>query len=136
MQQHQNDNHNNQQGVIVLLTVVIVCAITTAIAVSLLLLGIGSAKTSFTLVQSQQAKSLANACAELALNGLRLSETYTWPGVQTIGAGTCTASLSGSGDSGRGVTASGIVGTVVRRVTITGLNLATQAVVTQWAEVP
>lgn len=135
MQQHQNDNHYNQsRGFIVLLSVVIVGAIGVAIAVSMLLLGIGSSKSSLVLVQSQQAKALANACAEIALNGLRLSETYTWPGVQTIGAGTCTAGLTGSGDSGRGVTSQGTVGTVVRKTSITGINLSPQAVVTQWAE--
>lgn len=136
MQQHPNGNrYNTEQGFIVLTSTVIVIAIGVAIAVSLLLLGVGSTKTSFTLVQSQQAKALANACAEIALNGLRLDESYSWPGQQVIGNGTCTATLSGSGDSGRGVTASGTVGTIVRKISITGINLSPTAALIQWAEV-
>jgi hypothetical protein len=62
-------------GYITLMSVLITGAIALVIGVSLLLLGIGAAKTSLAIEQSNQAKALTNACTERALDQLRQNVT-------------------------------------------------------------
>ncbi len=52
----------NQNGYLTLMGVLIVAAIGLTISVSLLLLGVGTSRTSFAMQQSYQATSLSNAC--------------------------------------------------------------------------
>ncbi len=51
----------NESGYITLLSTLFLVAIGGVIAGSIILLGLGFSKTSFTLTQSNQAKALANA---------------------------------------------------------------------------
>lgn len=105
-----------RSGYVLLLSVLILSAVGTAIATSLILLGMASARTSFALARSAQARSLAYACAEEALQQLRLSSSYAGSGNLSIGPGSCTYSVTDAGSGNRNVTAVGTVGSVVRRM--------------------
>jgi len=125
----------NKKGYIALITVLITGAIGVAIATSLLLLGLGSSRTSFALEQSNQAKALANACAEEALQQIRDSTAFTGTGNLTLGQGSCAYTVTNDGGENRTVTASGTVGTVVRKIKIIVNTINPAINLTSWQEV-
>lgn len=130
------DNHNMNKGFITLISVLIVGAIGTAIAVSLILLGLSSSRTSFAIEQSNQAKALANSCAEEALQQIRDSTPYTGSGNLSFGQGTCSYTVTSQGGQNRTITASGTVGTIVRKVQVV-INTITPLIgVVSWQELP
>lgn len=131
----QVDVNNHQKGYIVLITVLVIGAIGVAIAVSVIWLGLGGSKSSFALEQSNQAKALANACAEEALQQIRDSIPFTGTGNLTLGQGTCTYTVINDGAQNRTITASGAVGTVVRKVKITIDKINPNINITSWQEV-
>jgi len=139
MAQQVYDNHN-QEGFIVLTATLVVMAVGVAIAVTTLLLSINSSQTSVVREREAEARALANACAEYGINQVRLNTSYDYSSDSnlpiTLGAGTCTVNnVTGSGDTGRGVDASGTVGTAVRRVSVTGLDVSGAPTITRWEEV-
>ena len=125
----------NKKGYVALITVLITGAIGVAIATSLLLLGLGSSRTSFALEQSNQAKALANACAEEALQQIRDSTAFTGTGNLTLGQGSCAYTVTNDGGENRTVTASGTVGTVVRKIKIIVNTINPAINLTSWQEV-
>lgn len=124
------------RGFITLISVLIVGAVGTAIATSLILLGLGSSRTSFAIEQSNQAKALANACAEEALQQIRDSTPYTGSGNLSLGQGACTYTVTSQGAQDRTITASGTVGTIVRKVKIIINKINPNIVVVSWQELP
>jgi len=123
------------RGYITLISVLVVGAVGVAIATSLILLGIGSSRSSFALEQSNQAKALANACAEEALQQIRDSTPYTGTGNLSLGQGTCTYTVTSQGGQNRTITASGTVGTIVRKVKIIITKINPTITVSTWQEV-
>ena len=59
------------------MSVLIVGALGAAIALSLILLGLGASRNSFALEQSNYAQALANSCAEEALQHIRDATPFT-----------------------------------------------------------
>ena len=107
-----NLHHSHRSGgYIALITVLVTGAVGVAITVSLILLGLGSSRTSFSLEQSNQAKALANACSEEALQQIRDSTPFTGTGNLTLGRGTCAYAVVNDGAQNRTVSASGTVRT-------------------------
>ena len=126
---------NKKNGFITLISVLIVGAVGVAIAASLLLLGLGSSRTSFALEQSNQAKALANACGEEALQQIRDSTPFSGTGSLTLGQGTCTYTVVKLTGQNRTVTASGTVGTIIRKVSISLDKITPNINITSWQEV-
>ncbi len=134
MQQRHCVN-NNQKGYVILITVLVIGAVGVAIAASVLWLGLGNSKSSFTLEQSNQAKALANACSEEALQQIRDSTPFTGTGSLTLGQGYCSYTVTSQGSQNRTATASGTIGTVVRKVKVTIDKINPSINVTSWQEV-
>lgn len=124
-----------QKGYIALITVLVTGAVGVAIAISLLLLGLGSSRTSFSLEQSNQAKALANACSEEALQQIRDSTSFEGTGGLTLGQGTCTYTVTKLTGQNRTITASGTVGTIIRKVSIALDKITPSINITSWQEV-
>ncbi len=124
-----------ESGYITLISVLVVGAVGVAVTLSIILLGLGSSKTSFAVEQSDQAKAIANACAEEALQQIRDSSSFVGSGNLTVGQGTCGYSVSSQGGENRTVIASGIVGTIVRKITIVINSINPLIRVTSWQEV-
>lgn len=127
---------NNRGGYIFLITVLVIGAVGVAIATSLLWLGLGSSKSSFALTQSNQAKALANACAEEALQQITNSISFSGTGNLALGQGTCTYTVTKLTGQNRTITASGTVGTIIRKINISINKITPNVVVTSWQEVP
>ncbi|MCX6793145.1 MAG: hypothetical protein NTY12_03895 [Candidatus Falkowbacteria bacterium] len=128
-------NKNNFNGYITLISVLVIGAIGTAVVISVIWLGIGSSRSSFADEQSDQAWGLANACAEEALQQIRSSSAYTGTGNLTLGQGTCSYTVTNTGGTTRSVTASGTVGTMIRRSAISITALNPKLVISSWQEV-
>ncbi len=122
-------------GYITLISVLVVGAVGVAIATSLILLGVGSSRTSFAVEQSNQAKALANACAEEALQQIRDSTPFIGTGSLTLGQGTCSYTVTSQGGQDRTVTASSTVGTIIRKVKVIINNINPLITPTSWQEV-
>ena len=126
--------HCGHKGFITLISVLLTSVVGLTIALSLLLLGLGSSKTSLALSQSNEAKSLANACAEEALQQIRTSTSYAGSGDLTLGQGICTYTVTGPSVP-KTITASGTVGTIIRRVSISVNAVNPRIVISSWQEV-
>ncbi len=126
---------NYQKGYIALITVLVIGAVGVAITISILLLGLGSSRTSFSLEQSNQAKALANACSEEALQQIHDSVPFEGTGNLTLGQGTCTYTVTKFTGHNRTITAAGTVATTTRRVSITLDKITPNINITSWQEV-
>lgn len=125
-----------QTGFVTLLSVLILSAVAIAVTVSILLLGLGVSRTSFAVIQSVQARSLANACAEEGLQRLRESVYYAGDETKTFPTGTCTIqAISGTGNNNRTLQTIATVGTVQRKVKIIISKIHPAPVITSWQEV-
>ena len=122
-------------GYIALISVLVVGAVGGGITISLILLGLGSARTSLSVDQSNQAMALSNACAEEALQRIRDSATFTGNRSLTLGEGVCEFTVTSQGGQNRTVTASGVIGNNIRKekIKIDKINPAIQVV--SWEEI-
>lgn len=126
---------DKQEGYIALITVLVVGAVGMAVVVSIILLGLGSSRTSLAIEQSNQAKALTNACAEEALQQIRDSTSFEGTGNLTLGQGSCTYTVTKLTDQNRTITASGTVGTIIRKVSIALDKITPNINITSWQEV-
>jgi hypothetical protein len=124
-----------KKGYIALITVLVIGAVGLAITISVILLGLGASRTSFALTQSNQAKAFANACAEEALQQIRDAIPYEGTGNLTLGQGSCTYTVTKLTAQNRTITASGTVGTIIRKVSIALDKITPSINITSWQEV-
>lgn len=124
-----------QHGYIALMAVLIVGAAATAIAVGLLVAGTDSQRTSLVIQQSAQARGLAAACGEEALQQIHDNTAFTGTGNLTQGQGTCTYTVTNAGGNNRTIDASGTVGGAIRKLQISATVGATAITITSWQEV-
>jgi len=110
-------------------------AVGSAIAVSLLLGGVSSAKSGIILTQLVQARALATACAESTLQSLHDNLSYSGTIALTLGDGSCSATLIVGAGSLRTITSSGTVGIVVQKMTIQTSALAPSITLSSWQDV-
>lgn len=87
-----------QSGFIAFTSLLVVSAVTLAIALSIPSLGLTEVNTSLSYKKSQEALKIAESCIEEALLRLRDTATYSG-GTLTVGDGSCTATVSGSGSN-------------------------------------
>ena len=123
------------KGFITLVTVLVVGVVGLSIATSVILLGVGISKTGIAVQQSHQARALASACGEEALQEIRNATDFSGSGSLSLGQGSCLYTVTaGSGES-RTATASGTVGTVVRKVSIRITQINPTITISSWQEV-
>lgn len=123
------------RGYITLISVLVAGAVGVAITVSVILLGVGSSKTSFSIQQASQARGLVQLCAEEALQQIRNSTPFTGTDTISSGQGTCTYIVTSQGGQNRTIQAVGTVGTVVRRLSIVIDKINPEIQVVSWQEV-
>lgn len=127
--------YNGIRGFTTLLGVLIVGAVASTIALSLLVFGIDSAKTSFVIEQSSQAQSLANACAQEALEQIRVLNTFTGSGTLNVTPNSCTYTVTDEGGSVKKINATGIAGTITLKIQVFVNRTNTSMDITSWQEV-
>lgn len=125
----------NEHGYIALISLLLIGAASLATGLALLTTGIDSQKSSLMLQQSIQARQLASACAEEALQVMHDNTAATGTNSMSLDQGTCAYTITSTGSSTRTIDASGTVNDVVRKakvyVTIGGSSIS----ITSWQEV-
>lgn len=132
----QNKKILKQNGFVTMFSVLILGVVALAIASSVLLSGLGSSMTSSTIEKSGKAKSLANLCAEAALQEIRNSTPFFGVDTINIGSDYCIYTVVDNGAEDRTITGEGAVGTVARKVLITIDQINPSINVTSWQEIP
>jgi hypothetical protein len=124
-----------RSGYITLISVLVVGAVGISITTSLLLLGLGSSRSSFAIQQSYQAHALANACIEEALQQIEDLTSFSGTGNLSLGQGLCTYTVTSTGGQSRTITAVGTVDTITRKSRVTIDKIKPQINVVSWQEV-
>lgn len=119
-----------------LISVLFIGAIAMSTAATLVVLGVGSIKSSIATTQSTQAMHNAETCVERALRSLRTSSSYEGNETLTLTTGSCVLQpIGGSGNLNRIICAKGIVGNIVRRVEVQVTRLRPAGEISSWQEV-
>lgn len=126
--------NQNKQGYVLLLTLLIVGAVGLVVTISFLLIGVGNTKTSFSLEQANQARALANACAEDALQTLHDNTSFSGYGALSSSIGTCSYEVSDDGGN-KNIVASSTVGQVIRKVEVIVDQVTPEINVSSWQEI-
>ena len=122
-------------GYITLVSVLVVGSIALASAVSLLLLGIDASRTALTNTQAAQARSLANTCAEVALDKLRQDTSYQGNETITFSNGSCTIATLFQSGSSTSIQLTAEVSGLTRKSMIQTATLIPQVQLESWQEV-
>ncbi len=124
-----------EAGYIALISVLITSAAATAICLSLLQTGTDSQRSILIEQQSKQARSLAVACAEEAMQVIHDNIAYSGTNTLILGQGSCTYIIAVTAGSTRSLSASGTVGNVVRKIQAYATINSTSISITSWQEV-
>src|SRR3989338_257102 len=127
---------DNSSGFITLLSVLVIGAVATAVATSLIFLGLGSARTSFAAQQSGQARALATACAEEALERIRESSSFSGNGELNNADGICSYAVTSQGGANRAIFTTGTVAAFWRKTRITIDRINPTINIASWQEIP
>lgn len=131
----KSSSQRHQSGYITLLSTIFLIAIGGVVVSSLILLGLGFSKSSLALDQSNQAKALANACAEEALEKIYESIPFSGSATLNLGSGSCSYTVTKLTAQNRTITSSGTVGTIIRKISIAIDKITPSINVTSWQEV-
>ena len=80
---------DNRSGYIVLMAIIVIGAVAFVSSLLILTISAESSQNSAIIQQSNQAKALANACAEYALDALHQNSAYSGNETLTLGVGNC-----------------------------------------------
>lgn len=132
---HKKTFGQSDAGYVTLISVLIMGAVGLAITISLLLLGLSSSRTSFSLEQSNNAKSMADLCAEEGLERLRRTPSFTGTVTITLTQGACSYTVTDVGGGNRQIDADGTVDSYTRKVQIETSQVTPQIQIGSWQEV-
>lgn len=130
----QNTTCKSQRGYIALMSVILVGVLGVAVMISVVAQGVTSSKTDLSLQQSGQARVLATACAEEALQTILETGTTSRTSLLSLGSGTCSYSISKPANSVI-INATGNFGTLVKRVQIILSTTTPSIVLSSWQDV-
>ena len=122
-------------GYIALIGVLIIGSVCVAIAVLLLVSGADTQRATLVTQQSAQARFLADACAEEALQDIHDNKAYAGSDSITAGQGSCVMTTTAPDSTSKIISASGTVDNVVRKVKIYVTIGSSSISITSWQEV-
>ena len=127
--------NRRKRGYITLISILIVAAVGTAIAVSLILTGLGASRTSLVVQQSVQARALAAACTESALQEIRKITQFSGTGTTTTSEGICTYRVIALAGQNRTIDATSTVGSILQKIRVSVTAINPKITVSSWQEV-
>jgi hypothetical protein len=128
-------NIKQSGGYLILLSVMIIGAVSLAIVASMLLSGLGTSRTSFANQQSVQAKALANACVNEALQQIRDNTAFIGFASLSLGQGDCGYLVTNTGGEKRDIQASSTVAAIIRKTQVTITQINPSITIASWQEV-
>jgi hypothetical protein len=126
----------SQSGYTAFIAVLIVGAAAVSIGLTLLLAGTDSQRSTLTEQRSKQARALAIACAQEALQQIHDNIAYASNGNLSLGQGSCTYAVTVSTPTTRTISVDGTVSGVVRNLQASVTIGSTTISVTSWQEIP
>lgn len=124
-----------ENGYVALMAVLIIGATSLAVGLTLLTTGTDSQRAALVTQQSAQARALADACAEEALQQIYASASFTGSNSLSQGQGNCSYTVTNTGGSNRTIDASGNVSSVVRKVKVYVTITSSSISISSWQEV-
>lgn len=121
-------------GFSTLLIVILLGSAGLALVLGLSTSSVWSIKSSIDTKNSNQAKALVNACAEVALETIRENNSYTGSSSVALNNNTCNYTVADTGGMTRSVVVSGTVAGIVRKLNIT-TSAFNPLVISSWQEV-
>lgn len=125
----------DESGYVALMAVLIVGAAATAIGLTLLTTAMDQGRAALVTQQSVQARDLADACGEEALQQLYVNGSFTGTNSFSQGQGSCNYTVINTGGNNRVIDTIGTVGVVVRKIKIYVTITSTSISITSWQEV-
>jgi len=125
----------SKNGFITLLSVVLVSTIGLAVVMSLSVILISSSRSGGDLYKLNQAKSLSNACAEVALQEIRDLSSFSGSDNLVLGAGDCNYTVTNLGGENRQIDSTGTVLTIVHKIQIIIDAIDPDINIVSWGEV-
>ena len=126
---------HRQAGYVALITVLVVGAVALAIGVALLSIGADSQRSALVEEKSKQARNLAAACGEEALQTIHDNIAFAGTNNLSLGQGGCSYTVAVVTGTTRTVVVSATVGNVVRKIQISATIGSSSISVTSWQEV-
>ena len=123
------------KGYITLISLIVVGAVATAVTLSLILLGLGSSRSSLSNQQGSSANWLAHACAEEALQEIRNNSNYSGNDSMAFSTGSCSYTVTQGRGEERSIQAVGNEGSVTRRVEVSVSGIEPEIIINLWQEV-
>lgn len=124
-----------QSGYVALIAVLLVGSASLAIGLALLMTAVDSQRSTLVEQRSIQARNIASACTEEALQQIHDDTAFTGSNNLNIANGSCSYTVTNTGGSNRTITASGTVDTVVRRMQLTITIGVSTITINTWQEV-
>ncbi|MCX6716847.1 MAG: hypothetical protein NTV72_02910 [Candidatus Taylorbacteria bacterium] len=124
-----------QKGFTTLFIVIILGSLVTGLVIAFSISSVWSIRGNTNLVNSNISKALVNACAEMALETLRLNNNYTGTGNISLNGNSCSYSISNTGGNTRAIVASSTVSGTIRKVNV-NTSTFNPISITNWQEVP
>jgi hypothetical protein len=124
-----------ESGYVALLAVLVVGAAATAIVLVLLVSGSDAQRSTLTEQQSKQARALAVACTEEALQQIHDNVAYTGTNILTLGQGSCTYVVAVASSTTRSIATTATVVNVVKKIQAYATLNTTSISITSWQEV-
>ncbi len=116
------------------MSVLVMGAIGVSVGLSLILLGIDAGRSNSALADSLRARGLADACAEHALNALRLSSSYAGDETIAFSLGTCSILPVQGAGAEKTIRVSGASGGATRKIEIVTSALQPNISIESWTE--
>jgi hypothetical protein len=141
MEAHQPDKEKKEyKGFVALISVLLLLAIAVTVITVGLSVQIDRSKSSDTSMDAVQASANANLCAEFAISKLKDNLT-TYTGNETLTTdlncgGSCQINtITGSGNTNRLITVSGVCNDITKKLSITISNVNPFTTIASWQEV-
>ncbi len=130
----QGNNTVNQKGFSTLFIVIILGSMVLALAIAFASSSVFVLRSSVNFEKSAKARAVANACAESALEHIKLDNMHSGENVILIDSYECTYHIIHQGDEKRSIEVSGNVDRVIRRIRIETSSF-NPLVISFWKEV-
>jgi len=126
---------NKKNGYVTLVTVIIVGAVILSIVLFMIKSGLDATENSQASNSSTQARFLADACAEEALQQIRDNTSFTGTNSVNFSSNSCSYSVANTGASTRTINASSTILNETRKVRVYVSALSPKITLSSWSEV-
>lgn len=123
------------RGFSTLLIVILLGGVALAFTLTLSTSSLWSIRGSIDSKTSNTAKSLASACAEVALEAMRENNSYAGTGEVTLNGNTCSYTVINTGGTMRSISVISAINDITRKLSIT-TNFFNPLIISSWQEVP